>query len=256
MTKDFSIKPYVKTQVGAFVVPSKTSSVKDPLTVLPYANEAVGVKEEIGNFFTKAEIGVGTSATVKAAMGYEVPIGEHFGLELSADACAAQSLIGKDVEITNDVVAPNTVVINDTFYNLENMHALVEHNECSVVKYKESYMGAGVNLMAKWHPVKEFTLGVGVRASRVSANTAGVSFNQEIEGYDDNAHLVDTQGHHTDIQHSGVDSIKTNYKIGENYKQTVVSPVFEIKAGTNVDGLNFGAVLGFDSVQAGVTYNF
>ena len=255
MTKDFSIKPYAKTQVGAFVTPTKTSSLKDPFTILPYANEAMGVKAEKGNFFANAEAGAGTSATAKAALGYEVPIGKHFGLELSADGSYAQSLIGKDIKIINHVEGQQNVTFDNMYYHIDGPRPFNENNECSVVKYKESCMGAGVNLMAKYHPNDKLTFGAGVRASVVSANAKNTVAVQNIEPFDSSTFLPAVNpAESTDVHYTGISNITNTYKIGERHTQTVVSPVAEVKVKSG--HWEVGTVLGFDGGQTGIAYNF
>ena len=252
--KPWKIGTYEKTQVGVFATPSSTCSINNLFTALPYANEALGVKAEKGNFFAKAEIGAGTSATARVATGYEIPLGKQFGLELSADARAAQSMIGKNITVDVYNETEVQVGITETFAQGVYTDELTSATHLEVPKYKEGNLAAGVNVMAKWHPTDKLSFGAGVRAGVVSANAAHVHIDQNIENAEFHHHASMANGQYSNVDYSGVHDIKTNIQVGERHTQVFVSPAVEFKG--KPGKWEIGLSGSFDEGRIEAAYNF
>jgi hypothetical protein len=244
----WKLEKYVKSQAGVFITPSKTCSLDDSFVALPYINEAFGFKAQKGNFFVSGENGVGTSVTGKIATGYEIPIGKQFGLELSADARVAESLIGKkNIEINTNTNAMTQIVLEDSEGNeLLTVRNLQANNHIEA-RYNEGSMAAGANIMAKYHPIDNLSYGIGVRAAVVSGNAANVNIKQNL--------VSDNKYAEGNINHSHNNDVRVT--IGEEHTQFVVSPVLEIEAATDSEkGWEIGTRFSFDELKLSAAYKF
>lgn len=255
--KPWKVGTYAKTQAGLFNVPVS----KDENYALNYANGALGVKAQKGNFFASAEVGAGTSATAKAAVGYEIPIGQNFGLELSADARAAQSMIGKKIIVQTNATTINNysngITVDDNNFEINTASEAIDFNNVEVGRYKDSNYAVGANVMLKGHATKHLTFGVGARIAHTGGNVANININRDITVHDiqENVtiHGLPNSEEVNITNHIQIPSFINDIKIGKNISKTVVTPVVGVDV--NAGKWDFGVKASFDEARAEVVYN-
>ena len=119
---------------------------------------------EYKEFFAGADVTFGSGVSVGAEVGKNFDIGNHFGVEVSADANYTKKLFGKN----------NKIYI----YNYSQAGQI---DKSVAEKWKPGITTAGLKVLGEFKPTKWFTLGMGVSGQYAKNDAKNLSLTTELE---------------------------------------------------------------------------